>query len=257
MFNKIIKFLIFFIIFSSFRQERCNAMAKAEQVPLIVLIELPPEIINHILDELNYETLCKISVVCKTFAAHVKEIKKHRQLGTIEGGTLVLRDQTIDLPLSDRLFFNQSLPIAIEGIVTIKYVNDHKHWFLRWAEQNPWLSRWVDKQDHCFSLKIPCVIRSNATLRITDGTILEFAPRDNRREPLVIEAGSGGLVVSNATLKTRTGNPEGVFLNSTPITFDGACKLDASGGMLIFNIEGFSIQLNSSATVVDGQVKMV
>ena len=120
MFNKIIKLFIFFIMVLSFHQERCNAMAKAEQEPLIVLIELPAEMINHILDELDYKTLCKISLVCKTFAAHVKEIKKRRQLGTIEDGTLVLRDQTIDIPLSDRLFFNQSLPVAIEGIVTIK-----------------------------------------------------------------------------------------------------------------------------------------
>jgi hypothetical protein len=205
----------------------------AVQDQTILLLDLPTEVLDWILDELDYKTLCKIRIVCKTFLAHVDKIKEFRQLGTIENGTVVLRGQMIDAPLSDRLFFNQSLPISIEGNVTI---------------------RCVDKQEHCFSLKSPCIIRSNATLRIADGTILELAPSDSRLLPLTIEDGSGGLVVQNATLKTKTDNPDGVFLNTKLlITFEGNCKLDTSGGILIL-IGGINLRPQTRVEVVGGEV---
>ena len=235
MFNRMIKIAVFFVMFFAFCQKPCNAMKDAEQIPLVALLELPQEMIYYILDALDCKTLCGISVVCKTFAVHVKKIKEFRELGPIEDGAVVLRDQVITLPISDRIFLKQ-FPTVIEGVVTIKC---------------------VDKQQHCFSLQSPCVIKSNATLKIMDGAILEFAPRDGKLDPLSIEDGSGGLVVSNATLRTRTGNPDGVLLGTNLITLEGKCYLDASGGMLTFVDGGITMLPNSSADIVKGNVRFI
>ncbi len=115
--------------------------------------------------------------------------------------------------------------------------------------------RCIDGHNHYFPLKNHCIIKNNATLRISNGTILELIPKDNNLEPLSSESESGKLFVVNATLKIRKDDPNGnktVILN-TNIIFDGKCYLDASGGVLIL---GGNITFYPSATfkILEGSV---